>query len=80
MAARQRVTAHEAYWAETDDGERVRCLTAAAAWSTLINLGKPGKIVCENKIDRSLPDTWVVAIRHPDGTWLPMPSPIPVED
>lgn len=72
---------YEVYWAETDDGGRHRCATASAAWSALINLGKPGKIVCENHIDSSLPRTWVVAVRHPDGHWTPMPSPIPpVED
>ncbi len=79
VVAGQRV-AHEIFWAITDDGDRYRHLTPAQALSHLLAVGKPGKIMCENHIDPSLPDSWDVLTINPDGTWLPHPSPIPVED
>ena len=80
VVARQRVDPYEVFWAITDDGDRYSCLTPAQAWSKLLAVGKPGKILCENHIDPSLPDSWTVAVRNADGTWTPHPSPIPVED
>lgn len=70
----------ERFYAVADDGERHACITKARALSLLIQLGKPGKIVCENNIDSELPPSWTVMVIHPDGRWEPIPGPIPVED
>ena len=59
MVAGQRV-AHEIFWAITDDGDRYRHLTPAQALSHLLAVGKPGKIMCENHIDPSLPGKTLV--------------------
>jgi hypothetical protein len=64
------------FYAVTDDGDRFECITKARALSLLLDLGKPGKIICENNIDSELPPSWTILVIHPDGRWEPMASPV----
>ena len=58
----------------------IRRLPPPRAWTILDQLCVAGDIIAENDLgDPAIPPRRVVARRHADGGWEPMPSPVPAE-
>ena len=60
-------------------GKDIRCRTPAAAWVALDRLAVAGEVVCINDAP-DIPNRFIVARKHTDGTWESFPSPVPVEE
>ena len=67
----------EMFYAVTDDGERHPCITKSRALTVLLQLRKPGRVICENNLSEDLPAEWVVISVDADGRLHTGANPVP---